>query len=66
MDQVTKVRRQLKREEWKSIISECRASAYLTYTFPNLRTVLRRQMNKPRQYVQNGTEKGSLLIKIAT
>lgn len=26
MDQVTKVRRQLKREEWKSIISECRAS----------------------------------------
>lgn len=66
MDQVTKVRRQLKREEWKSIISECRASAYLTYTFPHLRTVLRRQMNKPRQYVQNGTEKGSLLIKIAT
>ena len=66
MDQVTKVRRQLKREEWKSIISECQASAYLTYTFPNLRTVLRRQMNKPRQYVQNGTEKGSLLIKIAT
>lgn len=66
MDQVTKVRRQLKREEWKSIISECRASTYLTYTFPNLRTVLRRQMNKPRQYVQNGTEKSSLLIKIAT
>lgn len=66
MDQVTKVCRQLKREEWKSIISECRASAYLTYTFPHLRTVLRRQMNKPRQYVQNGTEKGSLLIKIAT
>lgn len=65
MDQVTKVRRQLKREEWKSIISKCRASAYLTYTFPHLRTVLRRQMNKPRQYVQNGTEKGSLLIKIA-
>ena len=26
MDQVTKVHRQLKREEWKSIISECRAS----------------------------------------
>lgn len=26
MDQVTKVRRQLKREEWKSIISEWRAS----------------------------------------
>lgn len=26
MDQVTKVRRQLKREEWKSIISECRSS----------------------------------------
>lgn len=26
MDQVTKDRRQLKREEWKSIISECRAS----------------------------------------
>lgn len=26
MDQVTKVRRQLKRKEWKSIISECRAS----------------------------------------
>lgn len=26
MDQVTKVRRQLKREEWESIISECRAS----------------------------------------
>ena len=49
MDQVTKVRRQLKREEWKSIISECQASAYLTYTFPHLRTVLRRQMNKPRQ-----------------
>lgn len=27
MDQVTKVRQQLKREEWKSIISECRASS---------------------------------------
>ena len=26
MDQVTKVRRHIKREEWKSIISECRAS----------------------------------------
>ena len=26
MDQVTKVRRHFKREEWKSIISECRAS----------------------------------------
>lgn len=26
MDQVTKVRRHVKREEWKSIISECRAS----------------------------------------
>lgn len=26
MDQVTKVRRQLKREEWKSIIGEWRAS----------------------------------------
>ena len=26
MDQVTKVRQHFKREEWKSIISECRAS----------------------------------------
>lgn len=26
MDQVTKVRSQLKREQWKSIISECRSS----------------------------------------
>lgn len=26
MDQVTKVRRHIKREKWKSIISECRAS----------------------------------------
>lgn len=26
MDQVTKVRRHLKREEWKALISECRAS----------------------------------------
>lgn len=26
MDQVTKVRQHLKREEWKTIISECRAS----------------------------------------
>lgn len=26
MDQVTKVRRHIKREEWKSIISECHAS----------------------------------------
>ena len=26
MDQITNVRRHLKREEWKSLISECRAS----------------------------------------
>lgn len=26
MDQVTKVRQHFKREEWKSIISECRAT----------------------------------------
>lgn len=38
MDQVTKVRRHFKREEWKSILSECRASgmtvAALDYLMP--------------------------------